>query len=689
MGLNVVEILVRAKDESKAGFAEADGTATGFSRVLKASMFVGAAAVAAVGYEATKMAIDFQSAMTKLTTQAGVPKAALKGLSAGVLQLAGQVGFSPDSLAESLYHVASNMESVGGTTAQMMNVVRVAAEGAKVGGADLVDVTNALTSVIASGIPGVKNYSQAMGVLNAIVGTGDMTMQNLAESMATGVVPVVKGYGLTLQDVGAALATYGDLNIRGAHAGTQLRLAVQALAVPAKTGVGALNAIGISATRLAGDMEKGGLKLAINDLITHMHKAGITGKTMGALITEAFGKKAGAGLALLAENADRFNSKYPALIKGAHDFGAAWATTQGTLQQKLADLRGKFDAVMTSIGGKLIPVLTQLASFVLSSLIPAIGSLVNWMSKHRDQVIAVAAGIMAMLVPAFIAWAAAAIPAAAATVIAAAPLIGLGIAVTAVVLAILELAHHWRGAWTDIKHWAVDAWHFIDNDVIHPLMHGISDLVSWIGAHWRMLATILATVLLGPVGFLIAFIATHWNQFRQLTSRLITDVTGFFARLPGNILHALSNLGSMLFNLGKSAIAGLWNGLKSAVGGVLSWAGGIGHDIANAIGGAFGMHFSEPSEATQMVKAGRKIPQGLATGMLAGLPSLRAAAAGLGRAGLPGGGYGGGGVQLVISPGSANFLALVKAIWPDLKLEVRTVGGGGTNSVQRALGQTH
>jgi hypothetical protein len=31
---------------------------------------------------------------------------------------------------------------------------------------------------------------------------------------------------------------------------------------------------------------------------------------------------------------------------------------------------------------------------------------------------------------------------------------------------------------------------------------------------------------------------------------------------------------------------------------------------------------------------------------------------------------------------------LVKTIWPDLQLEVRSRGGGGTNSVQRALGRT-
>ena len=71
-----------------------------------------------------------------------------------------------------------------------------------------------------SGIKGAQNYNQAMGALNATVGAGDMTMQDLADALSNGVMPVVKNYGLSLlDDVGAALATFGDNNIRGAAGG--------------------------------------------------------------------------------------------------------------------------------------------------------------------------------------------------------------------------------------------------------------------------------------------------------------------------------------------------------------------------------------------------------------------------------------------------------------------------------------
>ena len=241
--------------------------------------------------------------------------------------------------------------------------MKIAAEGASVGHSNLVDTTTALTSVLASGISGAQNYSQAMGALNSTVGSGEMNMQDLAEALGTGVVPVVKGYGLNLKDVGAALATYGDLNIRGAKAGTELRMAVQALAVPAAAGKTELNALGLSTNSLSKDMQSGGLLKALDDLNGKFKANGITAKNEGAVITELFGKKAGAGLALLLENMDRVHSKYPAITRDANDFNKAWQATQATPAQKWKELTAGLQASAVNFGTSLLPAFTAAAGF--------------------------------------------------------------------------------------------------------------------------------------------------------------------------------------------------------------------------------------------------------------------------------------------------------------------------------------
>src|SRR5258707_2957514 len=147
--------------------------------------------------------VKFQSAMEKLHTQAGVAQGKIKGLGDGVLKLAGQVGFSPDSLALSLYHVESAFQSMGITGPKALDLVKIAAEGAAVGGANLEDVTNALTAVIASGIKGARGMAGAMGILNQIVGVGDMKMQDLADAFGTGLLASIKGFGVSITDAGA------------------------------------------------------------------------------------------------------------------------------------------------------------------------------------------------------------------------------------------------------------------------------------------------------------------------------------------------------------------------------------------------------------------------------------------------------------------------------------------------------
>jgi TP901 family phage tail tape measure protein len=366
--MNVVEILITAKDLAgpamKQVTAQVEGTSAAMKTFHKTALVAGAG-LAVIGVESVKMATKFDSSMTLLHTQAGVAQSKMAGLKSGVLDLAGKVGQDPDSLAESLFHVESNFESMGISSKKALDLVGTAAKGATTGHAKLVDVTNALTAAVASGIPGVQNMDQAMGVLNATVGVGDMKMQDLANAFGSGMVATVKGFGLSITDVGAALAVFGDNNIRGALAGNQLRMSVMALAKPAAGGADALKSIGLQTDTLAKDMQKGGLKLALEDLVQHMHAAGISSKEQGQIITDAFGRKAGAGLNILVGQIDRMESKYPALEKGAKGFGQAWADTQKTFAFQAKKLQTSFEALMISMGEKIIPPLQTFVGLLL------------------------------------------------------------------------------------------------------------------------------------------------------------------------------------------------------------------------------------------------------------------------------------------------------------------------------------
>ncbi len=663
----------------------------------------------AAGYESTKLAITFNSTMETLHTQAGVAQSKIKGLGNGILQLAGQVGQNPDSLAEALYHVESSFASMGISGTKALGLVKIAAEGATTGHADLVDVTNALDAAVASGIKGTGDMGQAMGTLNAIVGSGDMKMQDLADAFGSGMVATVKGFGLSLKDVGAALAVFGDNNIRGAHAGTQLRMSVMALASPSVAGIAQLKTWGTASDGLATTMRQHGLLAALEQLHGLFVKNGVTAADQGEYITNMFGKKAGAGVNVLMDQLDRLKSKYPAITAGANKFGSDWKAAAETPAVKLAQLKDGFEAMGITLGTILLPPLT----WVLGKLV----SFFTWIDKSRGRVIALigvlgvlggtilagklagaikgsindigalggmfekAAIKMGLLTGAQEAQTGATEAGTVAqgeldTAMDANPIGLIIIAVAALVIGFIELWKHckafrdfWIDAWKDIRivfsdsiTWIKDHWVLaflvvplvvVVIEIIkhwHEIRDAFGDMVDWIKSHWIIVGLLVAPVLLAVIeiarhwdeiksnfGSMVHWIASTWDAIPGILYRPVlaaaraieggwqyivngaaamgNGLLTFFYNLPGRIVGAVGNLGSLLYDAGWNIMVGFWNGLV-----------GMWNKIANFISGIAGWISSHKGpiefDAVLLYPHGRAVMGGLVHGLQDGMPGL-------------------------------------------------------------------
>jgi TP901 family phage tail tape measure protein len=678
-----------AGDEAEAAGAKADESGASFagfgSKAKLAFLAVAAGAVYSV-VEAAK----FNAEITRLNTQAGVAKNQLASLGQGVLQLAGQVGESPDSLAESLYHVESNFASLGITSTKALSLVQIAAEGARVGNANLVDVTNALTAAVASGIPGVQNFSQAMGVLNATVGAGDMTMQDLSDAFGTGMVAAVKLYGLSIKDVGAALDVFGDNNIRGAKAGTDLRMAVQALAVPLATAGPELAKMGMNAQTLADDMRHGGLMAALDDLQERFRKTGITADEQGEAITDIFGKKAGVGLSVLMDQMDRLQSKYPALTKGADDFGEAWKTTTQTPAQQMADLRASLDSLAISFGEVLLPDVLKITS--------ALNKFFGYVEKHP---------LLERLAGALIAVATAAgiltgVMAGLGAVLEINPVVAITLAVIALAVGLYELYKHCktvRDIVADVAHFFESAWQQAmkaAGAVVTWFVHGPLALIkqeiavfsAWWDAHsqeisevtkavwdyvsavirldweiaydfikaglgdveavwrfawdlirdtvrtvWDLIASdirIYVTLITGVIGIGLDLITGHWSKAWH---DLLATGRALMGEIRSSILQFVGNFGTLLFDAGRNLVMGLADGIRSAIGAVTSAIGSVAGEVLAHIphSPAKKGPLSGPGDP---VLAGRRTAQMYAEGLASGSAGVEAAMRALAGGGL-------------------------------------------------------
>lgn len=349
-----------------AAFYEADQGISGLAKgVAEAGAVVGAALVGAAVVSA-KWAAEFQRDLTMIHTQAGDTHADLSQMARDLEAMAPAVGFGPDALAQAMYHV----ESAGFRGKQALDMVRQAAELAQIGSANLEDTTQAVVgSLAAFGDQGLT-ANHAVAILNATVGAGDMRMQGLASAMATGILPAARTVGISLTDVGAALATLTDNVTPPEEAATRLRMTFTMLAAGTPAANRALERIGLTSNTLGEDMRKpNGLLVAVQDLKTHLEKSGLSAVEQSDVIARAFGGgRSSAAIETLLSEFDRFKDKYKAINDGAHNFAAAWAETQQTTSYEWKDMQAEVQTLGVVAGSALLPLGNSLLKAVLPSL---------------------------------------------------------------------------------------------------------------------------------------------------------------------------------------------------------------------------------------------------------------------------------------------------------------------------------
>jgi hypothetical protein len=416
----------------------------GFTTMANMGKWV-TASVAIIGGVSIKAAADFQRQMELIHTQVGYTDKQVKTLSKDVLNLAPAVGVGPTELAKGLYHVTSVLQGQGGTNAAMQ-ILKLAAEGAKVGMANLEDVSSALMAIYKSSPRDIHSVTEAMGVMNDIVGQGNLRMEDLSKALSTGLLAAMNAAHLGLRDVGAALDTMTSRGVPAEQAATRLRTTLTLMAAPTGKAQKALAELGMSSTQLASDMQKKGLVGALQDLQEHLDKtfppgrkltvdeerkalmdygnqlqaAGVHGKALqddlskfdkqlkgtgssailqSQLITQAFGgSRMGTTMALLMQNADDVHKRFDNLNKAnaAGRFNDAWHHTQKDFSVQVSQMWAGVQKLGIQLGDKLIPILKKFVDVLID-----VG---KWLGHHKVLADALAVAFGTLLVGAVAAF---------------------------------------------------------------------------------------------------------------------------------------------------------------------------------------------------------------------------------------------------------------------------------------------
>lgn len=562
------------------------------------------AVIAGVGVLATKMAGDFQTGMTSLVTGAGEAQSNLSLISSGVLQLSKDTGTSTDQLVKGLYMIES-----GGFHGQAgLDVLKAAAQGAKVGMADLGVVGDTVDTIL-------KNYSdngslsatQATNALITTVANGKTRLEDLSASLAH-VLPAGAAAGLGLKDVMGAMATLTGVGIPAADAATYLRQTIVSLEAPTAGSKKALEDIGITTQELDAKLRQGlpqALQLIRDQLDAHGLKQGSDGYV--ASIREiSGGMRQMQGMLNLIGGEGTDQDHLKTLFADAAKVGAVatstsgnvlgWAEVQKTFNQQVSRAGELVRTLMIELGQKLLPVATQVFSWIADNAVPTIQHFVSWISGSstsaallRPVLIGLSIAIAGALVASFLAWAGAAAAAAVSTIIATGPILLIGAAIALLVAGLIYAYTHW--GWFKS---GVDA-----------AGHGAQVVGTLIGILTKEALKGLADMMKGPVGVALLGFRDSLGEIFGFIGNLI----GKIGDLLGLLGHLKDLAGAAFTAIGSGAhamhIPGFATGTDDAPGG-LAVIGENGPEL---------MNLPQHSRVTPLSRLGNlsPLPSGMAT----------------------------------------------------------------------------
>lgn len=516
---------------------------------------VGAVGLVALGLTAVKMSNTFQTEMLKIRTEGGATSKEFRTMRQDVLNLAlsGQsFGQGPTALAQGLYH----LESMGIRGRKAILGLKLASAEAAISGASLEDTTTSLGGALFIAAKGTHGLTGVMGALNAIAGSGNMRFQELNDALGTGLLGSAKTAGVSLQEMGAALAVLTDSGYKASSAGAQLGTALHFLYAPTSKAEGALKSIGLSGAQLAADLRKPqGILAALRDLRSHMVALKLTSSEQANVLNSILPGGRGRVLLNLYQLQGRLAPKYGQIMGTQNDFGKHVMEQALNPATKLHIAIARLQASMIMLGDALqkylMPAVTALIGVLGKLLMDLLGAF-RWFVKMNPAAKALA-GFLATLVVGFAAYrtavliaaAANAIFAASGTIVAFLQLLGavtslrdiwvllnlamdanpIGIVIVAVAALVAGIVYAYnKFSWFRDGVQAVWSW----------LKGAVVNTIAFVSKHWKLIASILG----GPFVGLGIFIANHFNAVKGI----VIGILNFLITQVNHVIDILNSL---------------------------------------------------------------------------------------------------------------------------------------------------
>lgn len=319
-------------------------------------------------------AANFERGMLNVQSITQGTEAELATMGQTVLDLSGEFGQSAETMTQALYDISSS----GFQGADALEVLRAASKSATAGLATTSEAASGITAVLNAYGMSAEEASDVSDVLFQTVNRGVVSFPQLSAEIGK-TTALAAPLGVSLEEVGAAIAVMTRAGIDAENATTQLNAIMSSMLKPSKEASDLAAKLGINWS--AAGLKANGLVGTLNEMLVATDG---NQEAMATLLGDA--RAIRGAFSLAARGGAEFTDELKVMNEAAGETDKAFGIQSQGAAFRLQQMKAELEAAGIEIGQKFLPVLIQLADVVIEDVVPAIKQFADLLTVMSGEV---------------------------------------------------------------------------------------------------------------------------------------------------------------------------------------------------------------------------------------------------------------------------------------------------------------
>lgn len=332
-GMSFKVLMQLQTKEFQKGIKNIQRQLNGFKNFMKSAFALGS--VTMFGREMIRVGKDFENAMARVQAVSNATTEEFKKMQAEAQRLGSTTRYTATEAAEALENLTRNGMTAANATKALSGVLQLA----QANSIGLADAANIVTNTLNMFNLSVKETNRVNDVLSSTASHAATDISLLYEAMVNA-APAANVLGFSIEEVSSAIGALAQRGVKGAEAGTKLRIAFQKMADPKV--IAKMHDYGIEVDE--NTMKTEGLRKTVEKIAKANLSLGQLGKIFDA--------KSAMAVQQLVASLDDLDTLLEVTANSAGETARMFNQSVGSVQQELDSLKSMYEGLLISISQK-------------------------------------------------------------------------------------------------------------------------------------------------------------------------------------------------------------------------------------------------------------------------------------------------------------------------------------------------